>query len=78
MTTNNPQPPVVAEAPERIYIQPRAATTLDEQLRDGGIWHYEGSPDCVEYVRTLTPDSITEKATRATRRIINALPYEIA
>lgn len=40
-----------APAPERIYIRPRYANTLAQQVMDGGIFHYEGSPECVEYVR---------------------------
>jgi hypothetical protein len=47
------QPPVV---PERVYIQPRRAETLSEQLLDGGIWRYEGGPDSIPYARVHPVD----------------------
>lgn len=40
------------QPPDRIYIRPRYAKTLAGQMMDGGIFHYEGGPECVEYVRS--------------------------
>lgn len=38
------------QPPPRVWINPRPPRTLEDQLHDGGIWHYDGAPDDIPYV----------------------------
>lgn len=74
--SNNPvaQPTGVVGAPERIWLLRNNDGSFDDCWQMSTL---AGSGD-VEYVRATPDSSITEKAARAARRIINNLPYEVA